>query len=151
MNALKHLPLLKNPGAAAPGRQAQPGRATTQPPEGSAVLSATTEWSPVVDISEDAKEYLIKAELPEVKKEDVRVTAEVGTLTIMGERKFAPQQKDRKYHLVERAYGRFGRSFALPPDARPGKVSAEFKSGVLTVHLVKDAKAKPQQIEIKIG
>ncbi len=90
-------------------------------PEGPAVLSAATEWSPAVDISEDAKEYLIKAELPEVKKEDVRVTAEVGTRTIMGERRFAPEQKGCKYHLVERAYGRFGRSFALPARCQPGK------------------------------
>src|SRR6478736_235989 len=140
MNAMKHLSPLKNPG-----------RPSTHPPDGTPAVAAATEWSPAVDISEDATEYLIKAELPEVKKEDVRVTAEVGTLTIMGERKFAPEQKGRKYHLVERAYGRFGRSFALPPDASPGKVSAEFKGGVLTVHLVKDAKARPQQIVIKIG
>jgi HSP20 family protein len=105
----------------------------------------------VVDISEDDKEYLIKAELPEVKKKAVRVTAEAGTLTIMGERKFEPEKKGRKYHLVERAYGSFGRSFSLPDDANPRKVRAEFKDGVLTVHLVKDEKAKPQQVEIKIG
>ncbi len=108
------------------------------------------EWSPLVDISEDEKEYLIKAELPEVRKEDVKVTAEAGTLTIMGERKFENGEQGKKYHRVERAYGTFGRTFSLPPDASPAKASAEFKDGVLTVHLVKDEKAKAQQIEVKI-
>ena len=109
------------------------------------------EWSPLVDISEDDKEYRIKAELPEVKREDVKVTAEAGTLTIMGERKFEKEEKGRKFHRVERAYGSFGRSFSLPDDASPAKVSAEFKDGVLTVHLLKDEKAKPQQVEVKVS
>jgi len=103
-----------------------------------------------VDISEDEKEYLIKAELPEVRKEDVKVTAEAGTLTIMGERRFENGEQGKKYHRVERTYGTFGRAFSLPPDASPAKVSAELKDGVLTVHLVKDEKAKPQQVEIKV-
>ena len=114
-------------------------------------LLSVPEWTPLVDISEDAKEYLIKAELPEVRKEDVKVTAEKGTLTIMGERKFEKEETGRKYHRVERAYGSFGRSFSLPEDASPAKVSAEFKDGVLVVHLVKDEKAKPQQIEVKVA
>ena len=113
--------------------------------------TSAAEWSPLVDISEDDKEYRIKAELPEVNKEDVKVTAEAGTLTIMGERKFEKEEKGKKYHRVERAYGSFGRSFSLPDDASPAKVSAEFKDGVLTVHLVKDEKAKPQQVEVKIS
>jgi HSP20 family protein len=89
--------------------------------------------------------------LPEVKKEDVRVTAEEGTLTIMGERKFEKEEKGKKYHRVERAYGSFGRTFSLPDDASPGKVTAEFKDGVLTVHLAKNEKTKPQQIEVKVA
>ena len=68
--------------------------------------AAAPEWSPLVDISEDEREYLIKAELPEVKKEDVKVTAEAGTLTIMGERKFENGEQGKKYHRVERAYGK---------------------------------------------
>ena len=112
---------------------------------------AVAEWAPLVDISEDDQEYLIKAELPEVKKEDVKVTAEEGTLTIMGERKFAKDDKSKKYHRVERAYGSFGRSFSLPDDVSPAKVSAEFKDGVLTVHLPKTEKAKPKQIEVKVA
>lgn len=112
---------------------------------------AVAEWAPLVDISEDDKEYRIKVELPEVKKEDVKVTAEAGTLTIMGERRFEKEEKGRKHHRVERAYGTFGRSFSLPDDASPAKVSAEFKDGVLSVHLVKDEKAKPQQVEVKVA
>ena len=127
------------------------GRAPVRLPEGQEEQITVPEWAPLVDISEDDKEYLIKAELPEVKKEDVKVTAEEGTLTIMGERKFENEEKGRKYHRVERAYGSFGRSFSLPDDASPAKVSAEFKDGVLTVHLAKTQKAKPQQIEVKVG
>ena len=119
--------------------------------EGQEEQMVMPEWSPLVDISEDDKEYRIKAELPEVKKEDVKVTAEEGTLTIMGERKFEKEETGKKYHRVERAYGSFGRSFSLPDDASPAKVSAEFKDGVLTVHLVKDEKAKPQQVEVKVS
>jgi HSP20 family protein len=126
-------------------------RSPAQRPGGQEELMAVAEWAPCVDISEDDTEYLIKAELPEVKKEDVKVTAEEGTLTIMGERKFEKEQKNKKYHRVERAYGRFGRSFSIPDDASPAKVSAEFKDGVLTVHLAKDAKAKPQHIEVKVA
>jgi HSP20 family protein len=120
-------------------------------PEGHEEQIAVPEWAPLVDISEDDKEYRIKVELPEIKKDDVKVTAEQGTLTIMGERKFEQEGKGRKYHRVERAYGSFGRSYSLPDDVSPAKVGAEFKDGVLTVHLVKDAKAKPQQIEVKVA
>ena len=127
------------------------GRAPVRLPEGQEEQISVPEWAPLVDISEDDKEYLIKAELPEVKKEDVKVTAEEGTLTIMGERKFVKEEKGKKYHRVERAYGSFGRSFSLPDDASPAKVSAEFKDGVLTVHLAKTQKAKPQHIEVKVA
>jgi len=126
-------------------------RSPAQWPDGQEEPMAVTEWSPLVDISEDDKEYRIKAELPEVKREDVKVSAEEGTLTIMGERKFEKEEKGRKHHRVERAYGSFGRSFSLPDDASPARVSAEFKDGVLTVHLVKDEKAKPQHVEVKVA
>ena len=109
------------------------------------------EWTPLVDISEDAKEYLIKAELPEVQKEDVKITMEDGTLSIMGDRKFEKQDNGKKYHRVERAYGSFGRSFSLPDDASPAKVTADFKDGVLKVHLAKNEKARPQQVEVTIS
>ncbi|MEK6525900.1 MAG: Hsp20/alpha crystallin family protein [Nitrospirota bacterium] len=109
------------------------------------------EWAPLVDITEDDKEYLIKAELPEVKKEDVKLTAHDDVLTITGERKYEKEEKGKKYHRVERAYGSFERSFTLPEDADEGKIAAEFKDGVLKVHLPKSEKAKPKSIEVKIG
>jgi HSP20 family protein len=109
-----------------------------------------SEWTPLVDIAEDDKEYLIKAELPEVKKEDVKVTVENGVLTITGERKFEKEEKGKKYHRVERGYGSFMRSFTLPEGAAGDKISAEFKDGVLKVHLAKSAEAKPKSIDVKV-
>jgi len=120
-------------------------------PEGKQESMRVADWAPLVDISEDHKEYLIKAELPEVKKADVKITMEDGMLTIIGDRKFEKEENGKKYHRVERAYGSFLRTFSLPDDASPGKVSAEFKDGVLTVRLAKDEKAKPQQVEINVS
>ena len=150
MNALARWNQLKELEAMRHGLGSLYSRSPLHLPEGQEEQIAVPEWAPLVDISEDDKEYLIKAELPELKKEDVKVTAEEGTLTITGERKFEKEEKGKRYHRIERAYGSFGRSFSLPDDASPAKVSAEFKDGVLTVHLVKTAKAKPQQIEVKV-
>jgi len=108
------------------------------------------QWAPSVDISEDDKEWLVKADLPEVKKEEVKVTVENGVLTITGERKFEKEEKDKKYHRIERAYGNFLRSFALPDAADGTKVAAEFKDGVLKVHLPKNEKATPKAVEVKV-
>ena len=108
------------------------------------------EWAPLVDITEDEKEYIIKTELPEVKKEDVKVAVENGLLTIVGERRFE-KEENKKYHRVERAYGRFVRSFIVPDSVDADKVSAEFKDGVLQVHLPKSEKTKPKQIEVKVA
>ena len=126
-------------------------RPQTQRPEGYEEPLMVPEWTPLVDISEDAKEYLIKAELPEVKREDVKITMEDGTLTITGDRKFEKEENGKKYHRVERAYGSFGRSFSLPDDASPGKVTADFKDGVLKVHLAKNEKPRPQQVEVSVS
>src|SRR5213082_3161840 len=109
------------------------------------------EWTPLADIAEDEKEYLIKAELPEMKKEDVKVTVENGVLTIAGERKFEKEEKNKKYHRVERSYGSFVRSFALPDLADANKVKAEFKDGMLTVHVPKSERAKAKQVEVKVS
>ena len=109
------------------------------------------EWAPAVDVIEDDKEYLIKVELPEVHKDDVKVTVENGNLTITGERKAEKEEKNRKYHRLERFYGKFERSFSVPTDADESKVNAEFKDGVLRVHLAKSEKALPKQIEVKVG
>jgi HSP20 family protein len=108
-----------------------------------------SEWTPAVDISETEKEYLVKAELPEVKKEDVKVSVEEGVLTIQGERKLEKEEKGKKFHRIERSYGYFKRSFAVPDGVDEGNVTAEFKDGVLNVRLSKSEKAKPKTIEVK--
>jgi HSP20 family protein len=110
-----------------------------------------TEWAPAVDITEDDKEWLVKADLPEVKKEDVKVTIENGVLTVTGERKLEKEEKNKKYHRIERSYGSFLRSFTLPDAADGSKVSADFKDGVLTVHLPKGEKARPKAVEVKVA
>lgn len=125
------------------------GRAGAAPENGQESITVS-EWTPVVDISEDANEYLIKAELPEVKREDVKVTVENGMLTLSGERRLEKQESGKKYHRVERAYGSFVRAFNLPEDTDADQVRADFKDGVLQVHLTKKETAKPRQIEVKI-
>ena len=111
---------------------------------------ALAEWSPLVDITEDDKEYLITAELPEVQKNDVKVTLENGVLTITGERKFEKEESHKKWHRVERAYGSFARSFSLPTDVDAAKIHAEFKDGLLKVRVTKSEAARPKQIEVKV-
>jgi HSP20 family protein len=110
-----------------------------------------SEWMPLVDITEDDHAYLIKAELPEVKKDEVKVTVENGVLTISGERKFEKEEQSKRYHRIERAYGIFTRSFAVPDDADAAAVSAEFKDGLLTVRLAKSEKARPKSVEVKVA
>jgi HSP20 family protein len=112
---------------------------------------AVAEWSPLVDISEDDKEYVVKAELPEMKKEEIKISVHDDVLSITGERKYEKEEKGKKYHRVERSYGSFMRSFTLPEDADGSKVHAEYKDGVLTVSLPKSEKAKPKSIEVKIA
>jgi HSP20 family protein len=107
------------------------------------------DWAPSVDISETEGEYQIKAEIPDVKKEDVKVTLEDGVLRIQGERKHEKEEKGKKYHRVERSYGTFVRSFTLPDLVDEEKVKAEFKDGVLNLQLPKSEKAKPKAIEVK--
>jgi len=109
------------------------------------------DWTPTVDISETDGEYQIKAEIPDVKKEDVKVTLEDGVLTIQGERKQEKEEKGKKYHRVERSYGSFVRSFSLPEFIDEEKVKAEFKDGVLNLHLPKSEKGKPKAIEVKVA
>ncbi len=127
------------------------GLTPQRPPNGKEETMTVAQWLPLVDITEDGHEYLIKAELPEVRKEDVKVTVESGVLTISGERKFEKEEKDKRYHRIERSYGSFTRSFSVPDDADDSKVSAEFKDGVLTVRLTKSEKARPKSVEVKVG
>ena len=109
------------------------------------------EWAPLVDIVEDDKNYVIKAELPGIKKEEIKVGVQDDVLTISGTRHHEKEEKDKKIHRIERAYGSFMRSFTIPEDSDGEKVSAEFKDGILRVHLPKTEKVKPKQIEVKVG
>ncbi len=108
-------------------------------------------WAPLVDVAEDDKEFTVKADLPEVKKEDVHVTLENGSLRITGERKFEKEEKGKRYHRIERAYGKFERSFVLPEGAKTENIKAEFKDGTLNVHIPKAPEAqtaKPREVTV---
>jgi HSP20 family protein len=113
--------------------------------------SLMAEWAPAVDVQETDGEYLIKADLPEVRKEDVRVELLDGMLCLRGERKQEKEEKGKRFHRIERAYGHFERRLALPSEVDDQKVAAEFKDGVLQVHLPKSASAKPKAIEVKVS
>lgn len=108
-------------------------------------------WSPAVDVQETDTEYVIKADLPDVKKEDVKVQVLDGALSIEGERQQEKEEKGKKFHKIEREYGKFLRRFALPNEVDASKVQADFKNGVLNVHLPKSATAKPKAIEVKVS
>jgi len=107
------------------------------------------DWSPSVDISETDQEYLLRAALPAVKKEDVKVTYEDGMLTLSGERRQKEEQKDEKFHRVESLYGNFSRSFALPDAIDADAITAEAQDGVLTVHVPK-TKVETKKLGIKV-
>jgi HSP20 family protein len=109
------------------------------------------DWTPSADISETDTAYVIKAEIPGVNKEDVKVTLENGMLTIQGERKMEKEEKGKKFHRIERSYGSFMRSFRVPDDADESAVKAEFKDGVLNVTLGKSEKAKPKAINVSVS
>ena len=109
------------------------------------------DWAPAMDITETDNEYLVKADLPAVKRDDVKVAVEDGVLAIEGERKQEKEEKGRKFHRIERSYGKFVRRLALPTDVDQTKVAAEFKDGVLNVRLPKAATAKPRAIDVKVS
>jgi HSP20 family protein len=109
------------------------------------------DWAPMVDIAETDEEFLIKAEIPEVKKEDVKVSIENGVLAIRGERKQEKEEQGKRYHRVERYYGSFLRTFTVPDNVEESRVKAEFKDGVLNLHLPKSEKAKPKAIDVKVS
>lgn len=114
-------------------------------------MLAVADWSPSVDISETEDAYLIKGEIPGVKKEDVKVTVQDGMLTIQGERKMEKEEKNKKFHRVECSYGSFIRSFRMPDDADENKVKAEFKDGMLNISLPKSEKAKKKSINVSVS
>lgn len=106
-------------------------------------------WSPAVDIYETENELVLKADLPEIDLKDIDVRVENQTLTIAGERKFEKEDSHKGYHRMERNYGNFVRSFAVPNMFDTDKISAEFHNGVLTVTLPKKEAAKPRQVKIE--
>ena len=111
---------------------------------------ASRPWSPAVDIYETENELVLKADLPEVEQKDIDVRVENQTLTIAGERKFEKKDTDKGYHRIERQYGSFVRSFAVPNTFDTEKIAAEFHNGVLTVTLPKKEAAKPRQIHVAL-
>jgi HSP20 family protein len=107
-------------------------------------------WVPAVDIYEnDAHEYVIKAELPDMKREDINVTVENDVLTLKGERKADVDPASDQYHRVERYYGSFTRSFVLPSTVDASRISASYRDGVLTLRIPQREEAKPRQIEVQ--
>lgn len=107
-------------------------------------------WSPSVDISETDQEYLIRASLPAVRKEDVNVTVEDGMLTLSGERRQEEEQKDEKFHKIESFYGSFSRSFSIPEGTDTAAIRAESKDGVLTIHVPKTKAEARKPTTIKV-
>ncbi len=128
-----------------PGRPAPPAGAECDrlvPPD----------WVPPVDIAETPDAYVLKAELPEVSSEDVKVSVQDGVLCLEGERRRqTPAESDARFHRVERAYGCFVRSFVLPDNVDEGRLEATFKDGVLTIRMPKIEQAKPRAIEVKVA
>jgi HSP20 family protein len=108
------------------------------------------DWTPAIDIQETEKEYLVKVEIPEVKKEDVHITVQEDILTVTGERKLEKEEKGKKFHRIERSYGTFLRTFTIPVDADETKIAAEFKEGLLLLKLPKLEKPRPKTIEVKV-
>ena len=126
------------------------GRFPPRDESGQEMLRAA-DWSPSADITETDAAYLIKAEIPGVQKEDVKVTVQDGMLMMQGERKMEKEEKGKKFHRIERSYGSFVRSFRIPDDADENSVKAEFKDGMLNVTLTKSAKAKSKSIDVSVS
>ncbi|PIQ10727.1 MAG: heat-shock protein Hsp20 [Ignavibacteriales bacterium CG18_big_fil_WC_8_21_14_2_50_31_20] len=111
---------------------------------------ANAVWSPLTDIREDEDKYSLHLDLPGVKKEDVKITFNNGQIAISGERNFGKEEKNSKYHHVERAFGKYYRAFNLPEKIIEDRIDAEFKDGILKITIPKAEEAKPKQIEVKI-
>jgi HSP20 family protein len=122
-------------------------------PRGAGETGATQqarEWAPAADVSETDGEYLIKAELPEVRKEDVSITVQDGVLTLSGERRQEKRDDSEKVHRIERSYGSFARRFALPENADEQAIRAESRDGVILIHIPKQAAVEPQPRQIQV-
>ena len=117
----------------------------------SSAQSQPRTWSPAVDVYEDDKSIVVKADLPDVKKENVKVQVQNGVLVIEGERQKEKEEKGRRFQKIEREYGTFVRRFALPAEIDPAKVLADFKDGVLRIRLPKTPAAKPNLVDVTVG
>ncbi len=118
---------------------------------GAGNVAGEADWTPVSNIIETGKEYVIKAELPETKREDVNISLQDGVITISGERKQVKEDKDENQLRIESFYGTFSRSFVLPENVNASAIHAESKDGVLTVHIPKTPETAPQRIEIAVN
>ncbi len=114
-------------------------------------LMSRGSWTPVVDIYEVDGALVLKAELPDLRREDIEVSVENSTLTIRGERKLDKEIKQENFHRIERAYGSFVRQFSLPPTVDATKIGAEYKNGVLAVTLPVREDAKPRTINVEVA
>ena len=112
--------------------------------------SSNRPWTPAVDIFETENELVLKADLPDVDQKDIDVRVENQTLTIAGQRKFEKQDSGKGFHRIERSYGNFVRSFAVPNSFNTEEIQAEYKNGVLSVKLPKKEAAKPRQIKVEV-
>ncbi len=121
-------------------------RAPRQAAEGRPAL----DWAPLADVTETEGEYLIKAEVPEVRKEDLSVTVQDGVLTLSGERRQEQRTDGEKVHRIERQHGSFARRFALPEDADEQSIRAEGKDGVIVIHVPKHKVVQPQPRQIQV-
>ncbi|MHC1739212.1 MAG: Hsp20/alpha crystallin family protein [Ignavibacteriaceae bacterium] len=107
-------------------------------------------WMPLTDIIEDKDNFFLNLDLPGVKKEDVKIAYNQGTLTISGERKQESETKEAKFHRIERSYGSYYRSFTLPEKIKEEEIQAEFRDGTLKVVIPKSEEVKPKEISIKV-
>src|SRR5689334_3014746 len=145
MTLLNYKPLLENDDIPAGLRLFQDSVARVLGDTG------TRPWTPAVDIVVGENDLVLKADVPGINLNDIDIRLENGTLTIKGERKFEAAANGRGYHRVERAYGTFARSFALPETVDTDKVSADYKDGVLTITVPKKEVAKPRSIKIEVS
>ncbi len=126
-------------------------RAVGWPRTGRSEMIEAADWSPRVDIAETPQAYTIRAEIPSVDKDDVKISIDGGMVTLSGERRQEKEDKDKTWHRVERFYGSFSRSFALPDTIDAAAAKATFKDGLLTLDIPKTAPSKPKGIEVKVA
>ncbi len=124
---------------------------TFLPARASEAAPAAAMWSPAVDIYESGDDIVVKAEVPGIDRDGVAVEVKDGILTLRGERKFEKEEQEENYHRIERSYGTFVRSFALPSSADPEKVEAALTEGVLEVRIGKKEQAKPRKVKVTVN